>query len=706
MNNILKQIDIDLYSTTSYEVIKAQQGDKNSRIIELTMYDKGEPYMPSGNITFRFAGHRGDGSSFLKEQEDCITKDGNRISIKLLEDILYYDGIIEAKLVMYEGMGTSNEKILSTIPFKISCIKNPCDENDITPGEYSIVTDLISKVENFSSSAQGYVDQSKMYAESAQRSSDNADDKSSDAAASADLAETYKNSTYNYMSNAANSASNASNSNINASQSATDASQSALLAQSYAVGTGNARPNEKNENAKKYYEDTKSIKDSLDGALRPMRTVSFSALPALANVSIGDMYNISDVFTTTSDFEEGSGHNMPAGSNVYKTANGKWDVLAGSTVAGVKGSAEECFRTGNVEITKADIGLGNVDNTADADKRVSYAAIASSAERAAKDGDGKVISDTYARCDTISNTDFNNFKTPGIYRVLGTSRMTNPPFNSENGWSLIVTGSTDNTHGGVVMHQTAIPYNSNDVYVRSYYGGGWTSWTHLLSTDGGTILGNLRVQAKGESNFGGVINFGDGDYVHISEPTDDNMEIKAKNVNFVITGNLTLNNKKILTIDQIYPIGSIYMSVNSANPGTLFGGTWAAWGKGRVPVGVDTSDTDFNYAEKTDGEKKHKLTVSEMPSHSHTTTATTATTTSNGAHKHELNFNRDATHSGNGQRIVSTGTESSNAFVNSDGEHTHSVTIPSLSTNSSGSDNPLHNNMQPYITCYMWKRTA
>ena len=70
-------------------------------------------------------------------------------------------------------------------------------------------------------------------------------------------------------------------------------------------------------------------------------------------------------------------------------------------------------------------------------------------------------------------------------------------------------------------------------------------------------------------------------------------------------------------LDIIYPVGSIYMSVNSTNPKNLFGGTWVAWGTGRVPVGIDTSQTEFASVEKTGGEKTHKLKVSEMPSHEH-----------------------------------------------------------------------------------------
>lgn len=156
MNNVLKHIEIDLYDTTSYEVIKVQQGDKNSRIIEFFLFNQGEPYPLDNDVFFRFVGHRGDGSSFSKTEEECIERINNNIRVTLLEDILYYDGIIEAKLVMYkesyDTIGNAipdSQKILSTIPFKISCIKNPCNENNLSKGEFSIVTDLIFQMKDY-----------------------------------------------------------------------------------------------------------------------------------------------------------------------------------------------------------------------------------------------------------------------------------------------------------------------------------------------------------------------------------------------------------------------------------------------------------------------------------------------------------------------------------------------------------------------------
>lgn len=127
------------------------------------------------------------------------------------------------------------------------------------------------------------------------------------------------------------------------------------------------------ERANYWYQQAQAIAESFSGALRPMGTVTFENLPPLAQADSGDMYNISNQFTTTSDFVEGAGIAVPLGSNVYKTTGGKWDILAGSPVTGVKGNSESSYRRGNVNITKSNIGLGNVDNTSDANKPISSA---------------------------------------------------------------------------------------------------------------------------------------------------------------------------------------------------------------------------------------------------------------------------------------------------------------------------------------------
>ena len=137
---------------------------------------------------------------------------------------------------------------------------------------------------------------------------------------------------------------------------AESAEESATKAQSYAVGGTGSREGEDFDNAKYYYQQAKDISEGLKGGLQPHGTVAFADLPALADVSTGWMFNISDEFTTTDDFKEGAGNVIPAGANIYKTSDEKWDVLAGTPVTGIKGVNEDSFRRGNVVLTAENVG--------------------------------------------------------------------------------------------------------------------------------------------------------------------------------------------------------------------------------------------------------------------------------------------------------------------------------------------------------------
>lgn len=203
--------------------------------------------------------------------------------------------------------------------------------------------------------AKYYSQQSARSQSAAATSADTASTKAKEAAASAATAKTSADNaagSANLANEKANSAANSATiavSNSNAAQQyASNAETSANTAQNYAVADM--------DSAKYYYEQARRISESFSGALRPMGTVTFANLPVLSEVAGGSMYNISDQFTTTAEFKEGAGNTIPAGANVYKTEDGKWDVLAGTPVTGVKGSAESGYRRGNVNITAENVG--------------------------------------------------------------------------------------------------------------------------------------------------------------------------------------------------------------------------------------------------------------------------------------------------------------------------------------------------------------
>lgn len=156
------------------------------------------------------------------------------------------------------------------------------------------------------------------------------------------------------------------------------------------------------------------------------------------------------------------------------------------------------------------------------------------------------------------------------------------------------------------------------------------------------------------------------------------------------------------SISGAWPIGSVFISVVSTNPASLLGfGTWAAFGAGRVLVGRDANDADFDVAEETGGEKTHVLTTTEIPSHTHVQDAHNHT---QNAHSHVQTVNSATTGGTSGY----TPDTSTNTGVAS-GYSTQSATATNnaaTATNQNTGGGGAHNNMPPYIVVYMFKRTA
>lgn len=215
--------------------------------------------------------------------------------------------------------------------------------------------------------------------------------------------------------------------------------------------------------------------------------------------------------------------------------------------------------------------------------------------------------------------------------------------------------------------------------------------------------------------------------------------------------------------DLVYPVGSIYMSATLSTKDdveALLGGTWEAWGAGRVPVGVGTADGK-TFAIGETGGKKDAI----IPSHNHTATfsgtAVAAHTHTGPSHAHSINAQAigvtgdgsgstgwGGSHTHNYDKIVTnsfseSGDTTTHTGVNyatsgattESGFHNHTVvvnvtatgTLAAHSTNNAGTGNTgsagahtpagtvtvasngesaTNKNLQPYITCYMWKRTA
>lgn len=126
----------------------------------------------------------------------------------------------------------------------------------------------------------------------------------------------------------------------------------------------------------------------------------------------------------------------------------------------------------------------------------------------------------------------------------------------------------------------------------------------------------------------------------------------------------------------LYPIGSIYMNIQDTNPSVFFGGTWERIAKGKTLVGVDEDDELFNKSLNTGGEKEHVLTIDEIPSHDHIFPS--VINGQNPGEGAQIRYQSDRYQWGGS----STGVVSSTGHDKS------------------------HNNMPPFLTCYIFVRTA
>lgn len=152
---------------------------------------------------------------------------------------------------------------------------------------------------------------------------------------------------------------------------------------------------------------------------------------------------------------------------------------------------------------------------------------------------------------------------------------------------------------------------------------------------------------------------------------DSEGNLIVKSINFVDKPTFDINMNEIL--NNVYPINSIYLSTSEINPGTLFGGTWIPFGEGRMLVGFDSYQIDFDTSEKTGGEKTHVLTIEEMPSHNHEYV------------RQPLWYSELDGTSG----ALADKTDLANALF--------------YTSKNTGGNMP-HNNMPPYIVVHMWKR--
>lgn len=187
-----------------------------------------------------------------------------------------------------------------------------------------------------------------------------------------------------------------------------------------------------------------------------------------------------------------------------------------------------------------------------------------------------------------------------------------------------------------------------------------------LSLSGGKMTGALTtkgIKLTSGTDYGATLP---------SNPATDQLFFQTAGTNFVL--------------DNVYPIGSIYMNVNSTNPGTLFGGTWEQI-QGRFLLGMSSSYP----AGSQGGEASHTLTTAEMPSHGHNPA-------------NEAGYSGFITNSKKAFSIGDMGSQSGSGRYYPFASESFDISRNTLTGTTGGGKS--HNNMPPYLSIYIWKRTA
>lgn len=286
---------------------------------------------------------------------------------------------------------TTGEKYIWTDSDTIEIVINPAEDNKFEwiakVREHSITarelqTDYLSDITKqadravqAANEAEAAAERSASSAEASAKSAEESDESADESSQFASNANGYANDANGFAQAASNSASTATSEANKAASKATEASGhardakessedadgSAIESRSWAVGGTSSRQGEDTNNAKYYAQIAKEAAQKLSGSLLPKGTILFAQLRDVSSPEVGWMYNISDNFTTDSRFMV-PGQFQSGGTEVYYTDSNKWDCLVGTNVTGVKGNAETNYRSGNVNITKADIGLDKVEN--------------------------------------------------------------------------------------------------------------------------------------------------------------------------------------------------------------------------------------------------------------------------------------------------------------------------------------------------------
>ena len=410
--------------------------------------------------------------------------------------------------------------------------------------------------------------------------------------------------------------------------------------------------------------------------------------------------NGSIIYATIEDLENAiDEHNADenAHDNLIKRLFGSAEATLDSIKLKIKEWAKEVCLSLSGGTMKGNINANGYNITAtkfigNLQGKANSATNADLATKANQDSQGQAINTTYIKSITASNATLTLTKGNGTTSTVTINNVENSKKATQDG-----SGNTITTH--YLSRNQSTQNDMNACIVEGIYRFSGTLKNGWTSDSWGTLL-VFNNQYNGSSGVSGTY------LVQIALPTDGRMWTRQR----VNTGAWTSWSKLANTTDctdtlkKVYPVGSIYMSTVSTNPATLFGfGTWEAMPAGRVLLAQGKSSWGTTYnAGSTGGEATHKLTVGELPTHSHTGNINTknlsGTFISKSVERDSSGIVSNISTNKVGNSSGGSGNTGTEYTINA--SHTHTIVINNIGSSQA------HNNIQPYIAVYIWKRTT
>lgn len=440
---ITKDATLGFYNGTGLLKVPVKQFDNARKIRIMLIDDTGEEYKIPEDIEINFKALKPDKTQI--NTSEVIEVSDNRIIVSITDQITVVDGIVHCEIILHKDgkriTTTKFDLIVESSVHDNSHIEESADYNDIldTIGEVKLLVENYEKakadIDDFQKILEENENERISNEETRQNQETERESKTQEAIDNANMATQNTNDATDHCATVTRQLEDT------LEKGELKAQEYYLLAESHSHGGTGIREGEDKDNSKYYYEQAKRISQGLEGSLLPMGTVTFAELGNQSK-NPGYMYNISDDFTTTAEFKEGAGYEYPAGTNVYRTADGFWDCLAGTAVTTVNGE------TGNVLVTPAKIGAPT--------KEEAYLL---------KGGMG-----------IQEGSDMNGYKTPGNY-ACGSNAIARTLLNSPTNGAFTL--KVDYGAGTSYPRQTYRGYVSGKTFVRVFdpYSGTSGMWT-------------------------------------------------------------------------------------------------------------------------------------------------------------------------------------------------------------------------------------